>query len=64
MFIINPDSIKNKVKYNGLVAKFLVANGVPLLARKNNEYYFANTEILKSALDNSPLWVKLLLFSA
>lgn len=58
MYIINPESIKNKIKHKKKVAKYLINHNVPLLSKVGEDYYFADSESYHNALDNSPVWVK------
>jgi len=58
MFIVNPDKIINKVKCNKIVAQYFLDKNVPLLSKKNNDYYFANSELFKEILSFSPFWIK------
>jgi hypothetical protein len=59
MYIVNPEKINNKIECNKLVAKYFLERNLPLLSRKGNTYYFANTDLFKEILSLSPFWVKL-----
>lgn len=60
MYILNHKVIINqKFKCRKAVANYLINNGVPLLSREDDLYYFADTDLLKNTLENAPLWIKL-----
>jgi predicted transcriptional regulator len=59
MYIVNHQVIENKFKCYKTVANYLMEHGVPLLSSENNTFYFAETELLNSVLENAPLWIKL-----
>jgi hypothetical protein len=65
MYIINPESIKDKFECKYLVAKYLmIKHKIPILSRKDDIYIFANTKNLRDALDKAPIWIWILnLFS-
>lgn len=59
--ITNPEILKNKFKCNKILADYLESHGIPLLGRnQDGYYYFAETDRLKDALKNAPLWRKLI----
>jgi len=58
MYILNPDSLKNKKSFSKKISDYLENHGVPLLAVDGGKYYYADTDLLKNALENAPLWVK------
>lgn len=59
MYIVNPEKINNKIGCNKLVANYFLERKLPLLSRKGNVYYFADTDLFKEILSLSPFWVKL-----
>jgi hypothetical protein len=59
MFIVNSESIKNKIGFKGKISNYLENHGVPLLCIEGGIYYFADTKTLNDVLQSSPLWVKL-----
>ena len=58
MYIINPESIKNKIKCKKTFAQYFIEHGIPLLAREGEYYYFADTELFKEKFENAPFWIK------
>ena len=58
MFILNSESIKNKIGFKEKISRYLETHGVPLLCIEGGIYYFAQTKFLDDALKSSPLWVK------
>ena len=60
MYILNIDSISKKIKVNKWISDYLIYElNFPLLGRKNNDYYFAETPELLESLDNLPLLLKI-----
>ena len=62
MYITNPSSLSNvyKTKSN-IVKNYLIKNNIPLLSQDESGFYFSKTKLLQQVLDNSPLWIKILL---
>lgn len=62
MYITNPSSLSNvyKTKSN-IVKNYLIKNNFPLLSQDESGFYFSKTEKLQQALDNSPIWLRLLI---
>jgi len=61
MFITNPSSLYNTyITKSKIVKNYLIKNNIPLLSQDKNGFYFSKTSRLKSVLDNSPLWMRLL----
>jgi len=58
MYILNPNSIKNKIGFKKKISNYLETHGIPLLAIEGDIYYFAQTKILNDVLQSSPLWIK------
>ena len=61
MYIINSEAIENKKGFGKLVAKYIMEKNIPLLSKKGDIYYFAETELLAEVLENAPAWIKLLI---
>lgn len=61
--IVNVDSVPNKIAIkNHLIAEWLLFYArIPLLGIKNNVAYFADTEVLKKALNEMPFYLKILM---
>ncbi len=59
MYIINHESIKNKVKTKGLVTKYFMDQNIPVLSIDGDITYFANSELFREVLEFSPIWIKL-----
>jgi calcineurin-like phosphoesterase len=61
MFIINSESITNKIGFEEKVSNYLENHGVPLLTAGGGIYYYAKTKLLDDVLKDkkTPLWVKL-----
>jgi hypothetical protein len=58
--INNPEFIHNVYRCNSIVARYLIYNlHFPVLAIKNNVYYFINNQELKEKLKGLPLWLKI-----
>lgn len=58
MYIVNPETLKSQYECNGIIAKHLMENGIPLLSRKGGVFYFANTDALKNELEKIPFWLR------
>lgn len=58
MYVINPESVKNKIKLDKKIAQYFMDNGVPLLSKKGEQYYFSDSDLYKEVYSSSPLWVK------
>jgi hypothetical protein len=62
MYIVNPSSLDKDSLFetNGVIANYLIKNGIPLLSRKEAEgiWIFAKTENLQKALDKMPFYYK------
>lgn len=61
MYIVNPQSVKNKKAFKGLVAKYILDQNIPILSQDGDIYYFADSGLLEEALSYAPLWVKVLM---
>jgi hypothetical protein len=59
MYIVNHQAIEDKFSCRKTVANYLIKHGVPLLSSENDVFYFADTDLLKSVIVESPLWIKL-----
>lgn len=58
MFIVNSESITNKIGFKEKVSNYLENHGVPLLTIEGGIYYYAQTKLLEDVLQSSPLWVR------
>lgn len=59
--IINNEIIEEKYVCNKHVAEYLIFKcHIPLLGYGKTCYYFANTNKLKEAIKNMPLWLKII----
>jgi hypothetical protein len=59
MYIVNHQVIEDKYSCRKTVTNYLIKHGVPLLSSEKDVYYFADTDLLKSVIAESPLWIKL-----
>jgi hypothetical protein len=57
MYINNPESVPN-MECNFIVANYLLEKGVPILSRKNNKYYFADSMLVRNLLKTAPFYIK------
>lgn len=58
MYILNPESVKHKVKCKKMIAQYFINKDIPLLSQVGEYYYFAESDLFKSAYTESPFWVK------
>jgi calcineurin-like phosphoesterase len=58
MYIVNSESITNKIGFKEKVSNYLESHGVPLLTAGGGIHYYAQTKLLEDVLKSSPLWVK------
>lgn len=59
MYVVNPETIKNKYKCYKIVAEYLMHTcNIPLLCKLDNTYYFMDTSELEEALKTIPFWIK------
>jgi hypothetical protein len=61
MYICNPSSLSDTYKTTSIIIKnYLIENGIPLLSQEDGVFYFSQTNKLQQALNNSPIWMRLL----
>jgi len=60
--LINPESVKNKIGFARHISIYLINHGIPLLGYDKDQYYFADTILLREVLQKSPLLIKLAVF--
>lgn len=62
MFIVNPSFLSDTYKTKSIIIKnYLISNKIPLLSQEGGIFYFTKTNKLQQLLDNTPIWMKLLI---
>ena len=54
MYIINSKNLTNVRIFSEKIGEWLIEHKIPVLSKNEKGYVFANTRLLKSALENLP----------
>jgi len=59
MFVTNPDDLTNAIECKKRMAKYLVSNGIKILSRDADVYYFDRTSKVEGLIKYAPFYIKL-----
>ncbi len=58
MYIVNPEVIGHKIKLKKIFAQYFINKDIPLLSKRGEYYYFADSVLFRNEFENAPFWIK------